>query len=199
MDYKYDLNPNSKLLFGFQTIYQSALNIGRNEDPSKTYFEKNGNSQTFGTRLGWQNKKIEITLNYNRITAKGRYLMPREWGRDPFYTFMARERNEGFGDVHAVMTKIQYTNPKKTLKSHLAVGYFDLPDVKNVALNKYGLPSYVQTNADVRYQFQGMLKGFDAQLLYVHKFNVGETYANKNYVFNKTNMSNINFILNFNF
>ncbi|RTY90685.1 hypothetical protein EKM01_09610 [Flavobacterium sp. RSP46] len=66
-------------------------------------------------------------------------------------------------------------------------------------LNKYELPSYVQTNADVRYQFQGMLKGFYAQLLYVHKFNAGETYANKNYILNKTNMSTISFILNFNF
>jgi hypothetical protein len=199
MDYKYDLNTNSKMLFGFQTIYQSAVNFGGNEDPTKTYFEKNGNSQTFGGRVGWQNKKIEITLNYNRITAKGRYLMPREWGRDPFYTFMPRERNEGFGDVDAIMTKIQFTNPKKTFKSHLAVGYFDLPDVKKFELNKYGFPSYIQTNADIGYQFQGMLKGFDAHLLYVHKFNIGETYANKNFVFNKTNMSNINFILNFNF
>ena len=199
LDYNYPLNSKSKLLFGFQTIYQNAINSGGNENPSKTYFEKKGNSQTFGGRLGWQNKKIEITLNYNRITTKGRYLMPREWGRDPFYTFMPRERNEGFGDVHAVMTKIQYANPKKTFKSDLAVGYFDLPDVKNVELNKYGLPSYVQTNADVRYQFQGMLKGFDAQLLYVHKFNVGENYANKNYILNKTNMSTINFMLNFNF
>jgi hypothetical protein len=199
MDYKYNLNPNSKLLFGFQTIYQNALNSGGNEDPSKTYFEKNGNSQTFGGRFGWQNKKIELTLNYNRITAKGRYLMPREWGRDPFYTFMPRERNEGFGDVHAVMTKIQYANPKETFKLSLAVGYFGMPDVKNFTLNKYGLPSYVQTNADIRYQFQGILKGFDAQLLYVHKFSVGETYGNKNFIFNKTNMSNINFILNFNF
>lgn len=125
--------------------------------------------------------------------------MPREWGRDPFYTFMPRERNEGFGDVNALMTKIQYTNPKKTFKSHMAVGYFDLPDVTNFRLNKYGLPSYVQTNADVRYQFQGSLKGFDTQLLYIYKFHVGETYANKNYVFNKTNMNNINFIINFNF
>lgn len=198
-DYKYDLNTSSQLLFGFQTVYQNALNFGGNEDPSKTYFEKKGYSKTFGGRLGWQNKKIEITLNYNRITSKGRYLMPREWGRDPFYTFMPRERNEGLGDVNALMTKIQYTNLKKAFKSHLAVGYFDLPDVKNFRLNKYGLPSYVQTNADVRYQFQGILKGFDAQILFVYKFNVGATYANKNYIFNKTNMNNINFILNFNF
>jgi hypothetical protein len=199
MDYTYPLNSNSKLLFGFQTIYQTALNSGGNEDQSKTYFQKNGNSQTFGGRFGWKNKTLELTFNYNRITAKGRYLMPREWGRDPFYTFMPRERNEGFGDVNALMTKLQYTHPNKAFKSNLAVGYFDLPDVKNFALNKYGLPSYVQTNADIRYEFQGLLKGFDAQLLYVHKFNMGETYANKSYVFNKTNMSMINFILNFNF
>jgi hypothetical protein len=199
MDYKYDLNANSKILLGFQTIYQSALNFGGNEDPSKTYFEKNGNSQTFGGRIGWQNKEVEITLNYNRITAKGRYLMPREWGRDPFYTFMPRERNEGFGDVSAIMTKVQYTNPKKTFKSHLAVGYFDLPDVKKHELNKYGFPSYIQSNADIGYQFQGMLNGFDAHLLFVHKFNIGETYGNKSFIFNKINMSNINFILNFNF
>ena len=79
MDYKNDLCPKSKLLYGFQTIYQNALNFGGNENPSKSYFNKNGNSQTFRGRLAWQNKKIEITLNYNLITAKGRYLMPREW------------------------------------------------------------------------------------------------------------------------
>jgi hypothetical protein len=31
--------------------------------------------------------------------------MPREWGRDPFYTFMPRERNEGYGDVNADIDK----------------------------------------------------------------------------------------------
>jgi hypothetical protein len=54
---------------GFQTIYQSALNFGGNEDPSKTYFEKNG-KPNFGGSLGWQNKEVEVTLNYNRITIK---------------------------------------------------------------------------------------------------------------------------------
>jgi hypothetical protein len=70
MDYKFELNAKSKILLGFQTIYQSALNFGGNEDPSKTYFEKNGNSQTFGGRLGWQNKEVEVTLNYNNSNHK---------------------------------------------------------------------------------------------------------------------------------
>ena len=29
------------------------------------------------------------------------FLMPREWGREPFYTFLPRERNEGLGGVNA--------------------------------------------------------------------------------------------------
>lgn len=198
-DYKYDLNTNSKLLFGFQTIYQTALNNGGNSDQSKSYFDKNANSQTFGGKLGWKNKTFEVTVNYNRITDKGRYLMPREWGKDPFYTFLPRERNDGFGDVTAFMTKISYYGPKKTFKAYIGAGYYEMPDVKNFKMNKYALPSYYQTNFDVSYDFQGFLKGFDVHFLYVHKFNDGETYNDQKFIFNKTNMSNINFIMNFYF
>ncbi len=198
-DYKYDLNTNSKLLFGFQTIYQTALNNGGNSDQGKSYFNKNANSQTFGGKLGWKNQTLEVTVNYNRITDKGRYLMPREWGRDPFYTFLPRERNDGFGDVTAFMTKISYYGPKKTFKAYIGAGHYEMPDVKNFKMNKYGLPSYYQTNFDVSYDFQGFLKGFDVHFLYVHKFNDGETYNDQKFIFNKTNMSNINFIINFYF
>ena len=61
--------------------------------------------------MGWKNNRWETTLNYNRITTHGRYLMPREWGRDPFFTFFPRERNEGLGDVHAIVGKLNYKIP----------------------------------------------------------------------------------------
>ena len=31
--------------------------------------------------------------------------MPREWGKEPFYTFLPRERNEGLGNIHAFTVK----------------------------------------------------------------------------------------------
>ena len=108
---------------------------------------------------------MEASLNYNRITSNSRYLMPREWGKDPFFTFMPRERNEGFGNVDAVVTKLNYNIPKTNLKTSLSFGYFHLPDVKNYKLNKYGMPSYTQLNADVRYIFTGLCKGLETQLL----------------------------------
>jgi hypothetical protein len=85
----------------------------------------------------------------------------------------AQERNEGFGDVNAIMTKVQYTSPKTTFKSHL-VGYFDLPDTKNFVNN---MDSFYSDKC--RYSVPIFAKGFDAHLLYVHKFNVGETMATR--------------------
>ncbi len=190
---------NSTVFAAAQIIKQDAINNGGNIDPAKTYFEKGGKSLSFGARAGWKNKIWETSINYNRITKDGRYLMPREWGREPFFTFLPRERNEGFGDVHAIMAKVNYNIPLAGIKTSLAAGYYEMSDVKNFRLNKYGLPSYTQFNADVRYAFAGMLKGLEAQLLLVGKINEGETYNNKRFEFNKVDMMLYNFVLNFHF
>jgi len=191
---------NKQAFFGaVQVIMQDAVGNGGNADPTKTYFEKSGRSFSFGAKAGWKNTKWETGINYNRITTHGRYLMPREWGREPFFTFLPRERNEGFGDVHAFMAKINYNMPKARVKTSLAAGYYKLPDVKDYRLNKYGLPSYTQLNADIRYAFAGILKGLEAQLLVVGKMNAGETYNNKRFEFNKVDMLQYNFVLNYHF
>ncbi len=190
---------NSSFFAAAQFIRQDAINNGGNNNAAKTYFEKGGRSFSFGAKAGWKNKTWETSINYNRITAHGRYLMPREWGREPFFTFLPRERNEGFGDVHAIMGKVNYNIPKAGIKTTLAAGYYKLPDVKNYRLNKYGLPSYMQANADIRYSFAGILKGLEAQLLVVWKMNAGEMYNNQRFEFNKVNMLQYNFVLNFHF
>jgi hypothetical protein len=156
-------------------------------------------SRVFSTKLGWENNQWKTSLNYTRITGEGRYLMPREWGRDPFFTFMPRERNEGLGDVQAFVGKLSYVTPNLPIKASLSYGLFKLPDVKQVALNKYGLPSYNQLNLDINYEFEGFLEGLEIQALYVHKSNQGETYENEKYIINKVNLSNYNLVLNFHF
>lgn len=191
---------NQSVLFASaQFVRQNAVNDGGNPDQQKSYFGKGAHSTTFGMRAGWKNKRWETSLNYNRITSAGRYLVPREWGRDPFFTFLPRERNEGLGDVHAFVGKLNYNMNKARLKTSLATGYYRLPDIKNYALNKYGLPSYLQVNADVRYAFSRLFSGLEAQLLVVGKLNRGETYGNEKYVFNKVNLLQYNFVLNYHF
>ena len=198
-DYQYPLTTKSGLLAAVQVIRQDATNDGGNEDATKTYFTKGGKAWTIGARAGWRNEKWEATLNYTRITSHGRYLVPREWGRDPFFTFLPRERNEGLGDVHAIMGKVNYKIPSIKLTTSAAFGHYDLPDVSNFALNKYGLPSYNQLNIDARYLFSGFLKGLESQLLFAYKDKIGNSYDNDRYVINKVDMISWNLVFNFQF
>jgi hypothetical protein len=198
-DYQYQLTEKSSLIAAVQLIRQDAINNGGNEDPSKTYFEKGGKARAFGGKAGWKNDRWETTLNYTRITALGRYLLPREWGRDPFFTFLPRERNEGLGDVHAIMGKVNYKISSTRLTTSAAFGHYNLPDVTNFALNKYGMPSYNQMNIDARYKFGSFLKGLETQLLFVYKDKTGNSYDNDKYVINKVNMSSWNLVFNYQF
>lgn len=186
-------------LAGLQYTEQHQVNNGGNENSTKTYFTKDQIGRVVSAKVGIETPQWKTSLNYTRITAEGRYLMPREWGRDPFYTFMPRERNEGLGDVNAYVAKISYRFKSSPLTLQSSLGYFSLPDVKNFALNKYGMPSYSQLNIDATYEFANFLEGLEIQAIYVHKRNQGETYQNEKYIINKVNMSNYNLVMNFHF
>jgi hypothetical protein len=196
-----DKIPNNydKTYFGIQLIRQMVINNGGNEAINKTYFNPSQSSLVIGGKIGQQIKQWDHSLNYTRITKSGRYLMPREWGRDPFYTFLVGERNEGFGDLSAYVFKTKYTSKQYPLTMNGAIGYFNLPDIKNYALNKYSFPSYWQYNIDARYALTGFWKGWEIQVIYFYKKASGNTYNEaKNYI-NKVDMGHFNFILNFHF
>lgn len=196
-DYTFPLKKGHKLLAGAQFTHQNALGHGGNEDPAKTYFQSGAQSNVFSTQIGWQYGGWQALGAYTRITADGRFLSPREWGREPFYTFMARERVEGSGDSHSITGRVSWQTNDKKLRLEAAYGHFYLPDVKNPALNKYAFPAFNQLNIDVRYTFDGMLEGLKAQLLYVHKGRLGDVYGNDKLVINKVDMSHFNLILNY--
>jgi len=199
VDYSKEKSNHQSIFASAQIVHQYALHNGGNDELEKSYVEKNANALTYGARVGIKNDQWNISLNYNRITNNNRYLMPREWGREPFFTFLPRERNEGLANVHAVMGKVNYIFPRKQINTSLGVGYYQLPSVNNFAQNKYGLPSYTQLNFDTHYIFTGMLKGLEAQLLLVGKINSGDILNNKKYEINKVNMLMVNFVLNYHF
>jgi hypothetical protein len=191
--------PKEKLKFfeSIMYVHQDALNNGGNANQQKTYMHRGEQSNVISAQIGIKNKKINTSLNYTHITGDGRYLMPREWGKESFYTFLPRERNEGLGNIHAFMIKTSLNAFDGKFKTGLGYGYYQLPDVKEYRLNKYGLPSYHQINYDASYSFRKFLKGLDLKVLVAYKLKDGETYNNLKYVYNKVNMVNFNFILDF--
>jgi hypothetical protein len=59
------------------------------------------------------------------------------------------------------------------------------------------MPSYIQTNLEINWNAKSFAKGLEVQFVYVNKTNQGETYNNPKYILNKVNMSNWNFIVNY--
>ena len=181
---------------GLMFVHQDAVNHGGNADQHHTYMDEGAQSNVISLQLGAKAKKFNTSVNYTHITGDGRYLMPREWGKEQFYTVMQRERIEGFGNAHAFLLKSTYS-PGLNVAATLGYGYTSLPDVKNYRLNKYGLPSYHQINFSTSYAFQHFLKGMHLRFLAVYKIKQGETYDDLRYVYNKVNMVNLNIIADF--
>lgn len=190
---------NAPYYYGLQIIRQNVVNAGGNQAIEKTYFNPSQSSLVFGARIGRNAGNWDHSFNFTRITKQGRYLMPREWGRDPFYTFLLGERNEGNGDVNAYVIKSKFTAKKIPLKINLGIGYHDLAAVKDYAMNKYSFPAYMQYNIDTRYAFSGFWKGWELQVIYFYKDAVADTYDNPKYYINKADMGHFNLILNFHF
>lgn len=188
---------NQKFKYGFQFFKQNTINEGGNSDPKKTYSAQNSKAIVLGTTIGYALKKSAFNVNYTRITAEGRFQFPREWGRDPFFTFLQRERNEGFGNVHAFTTNISHQLIEKKLLFDFGLGKYKLPDVKDTKLNKYGMPAYRQLNIALKYIPKGVIEGLDVQFLAVRKWNEGNIYADEKYRINKVDMTNYNLVLNY--
>jgi hypothetical protein len=187
-------NEDVKYYQGLMYFRQDAVNNGGNANQSQTYMNKGAQANVVSARFGVKRKRFDINVNYTHITGDGRYLMPREWGRDPFYTFMARERNEGAGSVHAMNTNITFTSKNQNLKSTLAYGFYKMPAVTDTRLNKYGMPSYHQINLSSSYAFKHFWKGLELRFLVAAKIKSGNDYLAPKYIYNKVNMTNFSLV-----
>lgn len=187
-----------KVFTGLMYIHQDAIHDGGNANQAWTYMHRGSQSNTISGQAGIKTDRTLFNVNLTHITGDGRYLAPREWGSDPLFTFMAREKNDGFGKVLAVTTHLSRSYLSQKLKLGIGYGYFHLPDVKDYRVNKYGIPSYHQVNGYITYNFTGFLKGFNIWLVSATKIDQGNTYSDPRYVYNKVDMSNITLTLDYN-
>lgn len=187
----------NRFLLGLQLTSQQRIGNGGNPETSKAYVAEGHRSHIVSSRTGTTIGNWELTANYTRITSRGRFLFPREWGREPFYTFMLRERNEGLGNVHAYVFFTKYEHPKKDWSATAGGGYYNLPDSKDHRVNKYAMPSYYHLLMDFRYRFKGFLNGTSIRMIYLYKGNMEDGLANKKVLINRVDMHHFNLILDY--
>jgi N6-adenosine-specific RNA methylase IME4 len=195
-EWKLSGNP-TRLISGVQLIVQHGIGEGGNAEVGKRYKSPEDVNFVFSSRLGFKNMKNIFHLNYTRISGNGRYLSPREWGRDPFFTFIPRERNEGFSDVNAITLYYQKNLINNSLQLYSHGGLHFLPHPSLVKLNKYGLPSYAQVNLGVRYQPKDNLKNLNIHFIYMVKKDLINGELRPAWEYNKVNLTHINLIANY--
>ena len=190
-------NRNNKFITGLQFSLQNGIGEGGNPDPEKRFKNPEDLNVVIGGRIGLKNPKSIWWLNYTRIDGKGRFLNPREWGRDPFFTFIPRERNEGYNQVDAFTTYYQRNIPEKGLQLYGFAGLHFLPDPSDPELNKYAFPSYAQTNLGGKYTPKSWGKGLDFHAILMSKINLKSGEIKPQWIYNKVNMIHVNLIINY--
>jgi len=198
-DYKVPAGASSKWLMSLQYIRQDIVNDGGHIEPGKTYFSKGDQVNIIGVRTGWEHKRGRILLNYTRIAAGGRFTMPREWGTEPLFTFLNRERNEGAGDIQAASVSARWSFWKQRFTTELGYGRYYMPDVKQYGLNKYSMPAYTHSKLAMDYVCGGALNNMKLSVLNIYKRNNGATYNNLRYVINKVDVSHLAIVVNYPF
>jgi hypothetical protein len=185
--------------FGFQALYQTAINDGGNEDPTLSYILKDEFTYAFGGKMGVQRGRHEVSLNNLHISDNGRFLFPREWGRERFFASIPRERFEGAGGVNAFTLKYKYVFKNENMYTELGASSVTHQSLDNIRLNKYGVPSYYHFTGLVDYKFKGYLEGFDFKVLIAHKSAHHPSDVEDQYRINRVDLWNFNLILDYRF
>lgn len=183
------------LIFGIQAGIQNGLGNGGNEDPALRYKEPDDLNYAISGRLGLKKGSWTTHLNFTHVGGNGRWLSPREWGKDAWYTFIPRERNEGFENVNALVGYGEYRFEKVPLQLYAHAGIHWLSDVQDAGTNKYNFPSYRQINLGLKYQPK-TLKGLDFHLILVSKEPLNAGNLTPNQMYNKVEMLHFNGIVN---
>ena len=185
---------------GMQYAMQAADSKQSNLAYQERFVQPNEKAQVVSLKMGFKKNSFDISAAYLHAFDTGRFLFPRELGREDFYVSQPRSWIDGFGDTDVYMLRLKYAFKKaEGLKLDLRLSRTDCPAIDETEFNKYALASFYQSTLSIDYSFQKDWKGLDLMLLYIYKVNdpsIEIPLENRAYLYN---IHHINLILNYNF
>lgn len=198
-DYSFGLGGSPRFNLGLQGFHQFAINDGGNPDSKKAYILPGEKGSGLGSKMGVFWGRHNVSLNFLGINGRGRFLFPREWGRENLYASLSRERYEGSGDMKAMVLKYDLVTPIEGLYAQVGAGKVNHSDMYTFKTNKYGIPSYYHFSGMLDYKFDDYLKGLNMQLLVINKTAQSRYGLTENLKINRVEMWNLNLIMDYRF
>lgn len=182
---------------GIEGLYQTQVGNGGNPEAAKAYFPDQ-QQWLAGGRLAYEPEIWNLSLNYLHVGSDGRFLFPKEWGREQFFATISRGRVEGTGESDLVVAKAtKYWSER--FSTEVAVAKAWMPGLTNFTHNKYGAVPYTGWMVDTNYSpTKPVLKGLSFRLLYVGKASSDATIP-LGVMYYTTNFHNINLITQLSF
>lgn len=196
-DYKAE-KENLTILLGGQAFYETPLNNGGNSDPDLAYIHKGQSTFGVGGQIGIDlHENHEFTFNYLGISDQGRYLFPREWGREKFYASQTTELFDGYGGLNAYVLRYRFNSKNKQHESIISGGIIDQPNIDNLRLNKYQLDDYYHFLIEHKYHFKNYFEGLDIRFLVTYKTELDGHEMTAQQRLNKVEMIHFNLVLDY--
>lgn len=189
-----EMENDSSIYGGLMYLNQTGMGNGGADNENERYHSLSKKTHVFSGRVGYHFTLIDLQLNGTHILDNGKFIFPREFGVDPFYTFISRSQIEGLSNA----TSIGVSVIKNIKHTSFNLHWNRMLAKKEFSLNKYQIDSYDQFNLDIQYKFEKNLEGLNLRLLYVYRKAISDNIhaANEH---NKTNFNQLNLVANFNF
>lgn len=198
LDYK-----NDKYLLGLQFVHQAAEEYQSSLTYEQRYMQPEEHANVLSVKLGIEQKRAasttEWSFSYLKAFDTGRFLFPRELGREDFYVSQPRSWIDGFGDLEVYMLRMKYKTKLKRgeeLFMDARISSTQSPGVNNYEFNKYDNPSFYQLTLRPQFRFAGVLKGLEVGLLYLHKLSDQSQELTSAQTYYKTNLHHFNLVTN---
>ncbi len=183
--------------FGIQYVYQNPFSYSEDLAYLNRYVQPGENGQVLSSELGWEQAGLKLAFAYTHAFASGRFLFPKELGRDRFFTSISRSRLEGMGNVDVFVFKTEYRFLRDNFNIGLEMQQVRGAKVDDFEFNKYNVDESFQVNSHLSYRARGFFEGLSFDILWVHRKNLNHTNAES--IFNRSNYNQLNFVTNFNF
>lgn len=191
---------NNNWKFGLIGVNQKGLNYQKSLPIESQYYTPNTSINIISSIIQKKFKTSSIAISRSDLFGNGRFLFPRELGRERLYTSITRSWAEGLGKAQITNLKYTYTPENlQQLELDVITNFIKTQGSSNYSYNKYGTRDYLQTIVEIDYNFKGKLKGLELDLLYIYRKDLHANAITYLEAFNKTNFHQINLILNVNF
>jgi hypothetical protein len=191
---------HDELYGGIQYVHQQAMNRQSSLQEEERYMQPDEQANVVSITLGNKAKRFDVSAAYLHAFNTGRFLFPRELGRENFYVSQQRSWIDGFGDLDVYQLRAKFT-PVFIHDTFfdMRMSYFDTPGADNIEFNKYGWEDFYAVTFLIDHKFHGMFEGLDLALIYVGRFAHPKdeiALAEKSY---RYDMHHFNLIANINF